>query len=49
MKDKEEKHGRWTDEEHDLFMEGLTKYGRDWVAVAQLVKTRSTTQVCVLI
>jgi SHAQKYF class myb-like DNA-binding protein len=47
MADKSDKCGRWTDEEHELFLEGLIKFGRDWVAVAEAVQTRSTTQVCV--
>ena len=43
--DKADKSGRWTDEEHELFIQGLRQYGRDWVAVSRLVTTRSTTQV----
>jgi len=25
--------GRWTDEEHELFLEGIRKYGKDWEIV----------------
>lgn len=37
--------GRWTKTEHDRFMKGLERYGRDWVSVQKIVKTRSLTQV----
>lgn len=32
--------GRWTDEEHELFLEGLRLYEKDWELVQQHVKTR---------
>lgn len=34
------KTGRWTDEEHELFLEGIRKFGKDWELVKQHVKTR---------
>ena len=37
--------GRWTEEEHDLFLKGLHEFGKNWVAVAEIVKTRNTIQV----
>ncbi|OQS02731.1 Zinc (Zn2)-Iron (Fe2) Permease (ZIP) Family [Thraustotheca clavata] len=37
--------GRWTTEEHNLFLDGLRKYGRQWYNVVKLVKTRSVTQI----
>ena len=37
--------GRWTKEEHELFMKGLAIHGRSWTKVADVVKTRSTVQV----
>lgn len=30
--------GRWSDEEHARFMEGLHMYGRDWKAISELVR-----------
>lgn len=32
--------GRWTDEEHELFLEGLRLYEKDWELIQQHVKTR---------
>lgn len=44
-KEKEaEKGGRWTKEEHELFLEALEKYGKDWKKVQMHVGTRTTTQ-----
>lgn len=37
--------GRWTKTEHDRFMKGLEKFGKDWVSVQKVVKTRTLTQV----
>lgn len=34
------KTGRWTDEEHELFLEGLRMYEKDWELIQQHVKTR---------
>ncbi len=36
--------GRWTKAEHQLFMEALKLYGKDWKKVQQHVGTRTTTQ-----
>lgn len=32
--------GRWTDAEHELFLEGLRYYEKDWELIQQHVKTR---------
>lgn len=37
--------GRWTDEEHDKFLEALDKFGKNWKRIQDWVGTRSTTQV----
>ena len=37
--------GRWTDEEHQLFLQGVRTYGRDWKAMVPLIKTRSIIQI----
>lgn len=37
--------GRWTKSEHDRFMKGLEKYGKDWMSVQKYVKSRTLTQV----
>ena len=36
--------GRWTNEEHNKFIEGILKYGNEWKKVQNLIKTRSSTQ-----
>lgn len=36
--------GRWTDEEHQRFIDAIKKYGKDWVKVQQYIGTRSTAQ-----
>lgn len=38
------KEGRWTKEEHELFVEALKLYGKDWKKVQEHVGTRTTTQ-----
>ncbi|KAJ1457051.1 hypothetical protein M885DRAFT_438586 [Pelagophyceae sp. CCMP2097] len=40
-----EKTGRWTDEEHSRFLQGLELYGKKWTKVADVVGTRTTVQV----
>jgi SHAQKYF class myb-like DNA-binding protein len=40
-----EKVGRWTDQEHDVFLEGLTKYGKQWKTIATSIGTRTVVQV----
>lgn len=36
--------GRWTPQEHQDFLVGLKRHGRDWKAVSEVVKTRTHTQ-----
>ena len=36
--------GRWTEEEHKKFVEGILKYGNEWKKVQNVIKTRSSTQ-----
>jgi SHAQKYF class myb-like DNA-binding protein len=36
--------GRWTKKEHELFLEALKKYGKEWKKVAAMVKTRTVVQ-----
>jgi SHAQKYF class myb-like DNA-binding protein len=40
-----EKTGRWTREEHHLFLKGLEMYGRGWKKIAMLMKTRTVVQI----
>ena len=37
--------GRWTTEEHRLFIEGLAKHGKDWKKIEDLLKTRDGAQI----
>lgn len=39
------KQGRWTSDEHELFIQGLKTYGKDWENIQSLVKTRSVIQI----
>ena len=36
--------GRWTDEEHKKFLEGILEYGNEWKKVRKIIKTRTSTQ-----
>ena len=36
--------GRWTQEEHLKFIDGILEYGNEWKKVQSLIKTRSSTQ-----
>lgn len=36
--------GRWTPEEHQLFLEALSLYGKQWTKIAAKVKTRTVLQ-----
>ena len=36
--------GRWTEDEHRKFIEGILAYGNEWKKVQQIIKTRSSTQ-----
>lgn len=37
--------GRWREEEHDIFLKGLNKYGRKWKKISMMVKTRTAVQI----
>ena len=37
--------GRWTVDEHDAFLRGLARFGREWKRVAQLIPSRTAAQV----
>jgi len=37
--------GRWSQEEHEQFLEGLKVYGREWKKVAQRIPTRTSAQI----
>ena len=37
--------GLWTDEEHQQFLDGMEKYGREWRKVAEILPTRTPTQI----
>ncbi|KAF4673246.1 hypothetical protein FOL47_010783 [Perkinsus chesapeaki] len=39
------KHGRWSSEEHLVFLEGLRDHGRDWTTITNLIPTRTNKQV----
>jgi len=39
------KAGRWTSEEHTLFLQGLQLYNKQWKQIAELVKTRTVVQI----
>ena len=41
----DEKTGRWTEDEHRSFKEGIKLYGRNWKLVAVHIGTRSSCQV----
>mmetsp|Transcript_23920 Transcript_23920/g.24149 ORF Transcript_23920/g.24149 Transcript_23920/m.24149 type:complete len:399 (+) Transcript_23920:87-1283(+) len=45
LTDNRENAGRWTNEEHDLFLEGLRIHGKGWKKIAMLIKSRSVIQV----
>ena len=36
--------GRWSNEEHQKFIEGIINYGNEWKRVQSIIKTRSSTQ-----
>ena len=37
--------GRWTQKEHELFMEGIRLHHKNWRPIAELIKTRSVVQI----
>jgi SHAQKYF class myb-like DNA-binding protein len=39
------KTGRWTKEEHAIFLEGLKHYGKDWKKLAVMIKSRTVVQI----
>lgn len=39
-----ERAGRWTKEEHEIFLNAIKKYGKEWKKVAALIKTRTVVQ-----
>lgn len=41
----EENVGRWSDQEHNLFLEGLQTYGKQWKTISNLIGTRTVVQV----
>eukprot|EP00948_MAST-09A_sp_MAST-9A-sp1_P002766 g2766.t1 len=36
--------GRWTNEEHQIFLEGLQKFGKEWKKISEMIKTRTVVQ-----
>lgn len=50
-KDLDEQQGRWTKEEHELFLKGnflklgLQKFGRNWKLIEQIIQTRNCAQI----
>jgi SHAQKYF class myb-like DNA-binding protein len=45
QKSKGQSSGRWTQEEHQDFLEGLTECGREWKKVALCIPTRTSAQI----
>ena len=37
--------GRWTMEEHNMFLEGLKLHGKGWKQIAQMIRTRTVVQI----
>lgn len=37
--------GRWTDEEHEKFLEGLKMYGKDWRLIEEYIGSRTCAQI----
>lgn len=37
--------GRWTDEEHDKFVEAIKLYGKDWNLIEKYIGSRSCSQI----
>ena len=36
--------GRWSEEEHQKFIEGILEFGNEWKKVQKIIKTRTSTQ-----
>ena len=41
----EDTKGKWTDEEHDSFLESLRLYGKDWNKIKEHTGTRSVANI----
>ena len=39
------KKGRWSNDEEDIFEEGLKFYGKNWLKIQKYIKTRSLRQI----
>lgn len=37
--------GRWTQEEHDKFLEGLKLFGKDWRQIEEFIGSRTCAQI----
>jgi len=37
--------GRWTDDEHNQFLEGLRLHGKEWKEIGKMIPTRSIVQI----
>lgn len=37
--------GRWTADEHILFLKGMSLHGKSWKKISEIVKTRSVVQI----
>ena len=37
--------GRWNEQEHAVFLQGLQKHGRNWTKIAVMIDTRTVVQV----
>lgn len=37
--------GRWTKDEHELFLTGLANHGKSWKKIAQMIRTRTLVQI----
>ena len=44
-----DKVGRWSDEEHQVFLVGLEKHGKQWKTIATMIGTRTVVQVSMMI
>lgn len=42
---KHRKKDMWSKEEHELFLEGLKRYGKSWKAIHKLIPTRTLLQI----
>ena len=42
---KEEKVGRWSESEHQIFLRGLERHGKQWKTIATMIGSRTVVQV----